>query len=242
MHLQSVVVALCLSLTASAQAAMPAGMDMSPMAGMPMMPGMTEAEIKKEKAMKGDKKKCAEIRRLTAFTKLMSNATRLDAFETKHKLTDDQRAELKAKGANATAMLQKLESNSTLATECAMVNADRKMKQECKAMKGLTKFTKFVNNATALDMFAKKKNLTEAQVQKIKDRGMNATKFLNKLESNKTLVDDCMKMMKSKGGKNGTNGGKAATSSAVSMQTSFSLLSNGAFALFLGSLGAMLML
>lgn len=87
-----------------------------------------EAEFAKN-GTKGtsEKGQCKEIEQLTKLTSIMNNATALSEFETKHNLTAAQIDEFKAKAANATTRLTELQANSTLTTQCSIVNAEGKL-------------------------------------------------------------------------------------------------------------------
>lgn len=74
-----------------------------------------------------EKGQCKEIEQLTKLTSIMNNATALSEFETKHNLTAAQIDEFKAKAANATTRLTELQANSTLTTQCSVVNAEGKL-------------------------------------------------------------------------------------------------------------------
>jgi hypothetical protein len=64
------------------------------------------------------KSQCKEIQRLTEVTNLANNATFLSELQAKRNLTADQMDEIKSEAANATAKLQQLTSNATLASSC----------------------------------------------------------------------------------------------------------------------------
>lgn len=152
-----------------------------------------------------EKSQCAEISRLTKLTSLINNATALSELETKHNLTAAQISEIKASAANATTRLTDLQANTTLTTQCAIVNADSKLKNQCKEISRLTKLTALAGNATALSELQTKKNLTDAEMAKIKEGAQNATVKLTQLQSNTTLVTACQSV-KTTGTKNNKTG------------------------------------
>jgi hypothetical protein len=138
-----------------------------------------------------EKKQCSEMSRLTKLVALVNNATKLSELETKHNMTAAKITELKASAANATTRLTELQSNSTLTSQCAIVDAGEKLKGQCKEMKSLTKLMDVAGNATALSEMATKKNWTDAEMAKFKAHAANATMKLTKLTSNTTLVAAC---------------------------------------------------
>ena len=71
------------------------------------------------------KAKCAEINRLTELTGLVNNKTKLADFQAKHNLTTAQMQKIKDTAANATTMLIKLQSNTTLVTACQNLKTNR---------------------------------------------------------------------------------------------------------------------
>ena len=150
-----------------------------------------------------ERRQCAEISRLTELMDLVNNATRLQELETKHNLTQTQIDKLKSQAANDTTKLKTLQSNSTLMSQCAVVDADQKLKSQCHEMSALTKLSDLASNATALNDIQTKRNLTAAQIDKIKELAQNATAKLTKLKSNSTLVSAC-KNVKSSSGKGGS--------------------------------------
>lgn len=143
-----------------------------------------------------EKKQCSEMSHLTKFVDLVNNATKLTELETKHNMTAAKITKLKASAANATTRLTELQSNTTLTSQCAIVDAGEKLKSQCKEMKMLTKMMEVAGNATALSDMAAKKNWTDAKITKFKARAANATMKLTKLTSNTTLVDACATIKK----------------------------------------------
>ena len=150
--------------------------------------------------------KCAEISHLTELVDLVSNSTKLAAFQAKHNLTTAEMQKLKDMAANATAQLTQLKSNTTLVKDCATLHAAAELKSQCKEMQALTQLAQLANNATELQDLQKKYNLTAAQMQEIKNVAANATAMLTKLQSNSTLVADCQNL-KTNRTNNGTTTG-----------------------------------
>ncbi|TID27469.1 HET-domain-containing protein [Venturia nashicola] len=142
---------------------------------------------------KGTSKKsqCKEIDHLTKLTSIVNNATALSEFETKHKFTAAQIDEFKAKAAKATTRLMELQANSTVTRQCAIANAEIKLMKQCKEITRLSKMAALASNTTALRQMQAKKNLTDMEIAKIKDRAKDATVKLTQLQSNTSLVAAC---------------------------------------------------
>lgn len=197
-----------------------------------------------------DKRECGEIARLTEMMDLVNNATRLAAFETKHKLNQTQIDELKTKTTAEQTKLQPLTSNSTLMTECAVIGADRKLQFQCHQIKSLTKLSAIANNATAMQEFETKHKMSAEQMTRFMDEAKNASGKLTKLQSNATLVTACQAMKDGKGGKFtsfpisaiSTNKHQAASAGGISENAksgaarSIQLVGTTAFVAVLGSL------
>lgn len=62
------------------------------------------------------------------------------------------------------------------------------------------------SNTTALSELQTKKNLTDAEMTKIKDRAQNATVKLTQLQSNTTLVAACQTIKTTEGDKHNKTG------------------------------------
>lgn len=165
---------------------------------------------------------CKQMQMLTSLTTLAANQTKLDELVAKGKLDTAKVDEIKKKAADATTKLQTLSSNTTLTSECAAIRAKGQMKKQCGQMKSLQKMANLANNATALDDFAAKKNLTSAQLDKFKQKVQGADTKLKALEANTTLTDFCkqMKQAKQSDGTSGTTNAGAAASGAPQQVTS----------------------
>ncbi|KAJ4406841.1 hypothetical protein N0V91_004271 [Didymella pomorum] len=141
-----------------------------------------------EKALK---KSCQKMRKLDALSQIAANQTKLDAWVAQGKLNTAEVDALKAKAANATAELQTMQSNTTLVSECAVVNAERKSVNQCMQMKMLTKLAALAGNETAMTAFEEKKKLNETGIEKLKTKIAEAQTKLKDMQSNTTLTDFC---------------------------------------------------
>ncbi|KAJ4374383.1 hypothetical protein N0V83_003124 [Neocucurbitaria cava] len=149
------------------------------------------------------KSACKQMQKLTHLTELAANQTKLDELVAKGKMNTTEVDALKAKAADASTKLQTLESNSTLTTECAVIEADQQSKQECRQMKELTKLAALADNQTAMDALVAKKGLNSTQMDKLMARIQKAETKLQTLSSNTTLTDFCATLKQSKGNNNG---------------------------------------
>jgi hypothetical protein len=166
---------------------------------------MPELEARKDRNAthsKGEdsiKKTCKEMRKLTLLTSFAANQTKLDELVAKGKMNATNVDKLKAKAAAATTKLQTLTSNTTLTSECASMNANMEMKQQCKEMKKLQKLTMLASNTTAMDAFAAHKKLNETQVDHLKEKLQKMETKLKALQANTTLTAFCKPMKQAKG-------------------------------------------
>ncbi|KAF2477089.1 uncharacterized protein BDR25DRAFT_309393 [Lindgomyces ingoldianus] len=158
-------------------------------------------------------KACRTMSKLTHLTALAANQTKLDALVAKGKLNQTEVEALKAKAANATTELQTMQANTTLVTECAVIDAHQKVVGECKAMKKLANLANLANNQTAMDAFMAKKKLNDTQMAKLEEKIGNATTKLKALQANTTLTDLCAQQQKA------NSGGASASSSATQAQS-----------------------
>ena len=145
------------------------------------------------------KKSCKKMRKLTALSQIAANQTKLDAWVAEGKLDTAEVDAIKAKAANATAELQTMQSNTTLAGECAVVDAEHKTVQQCKQMKKLTKLAALAGNDTAMAAFEQKKGLNETGIEKLKAKVAEAATKLQEMQSNTTLTDFCTQRQQQKG-------------------------------------------
>jgi len=152
------------------------------------------------------KSQCAQIRRLTALTTLASNQTRLDTLVSSGEMSERKAGQVKAKAALATTRLQALTANSTVAAECATINAERKMKQNCKQMKRWEKLTNLASNATALDAFAAQKNMNATKLASLKATLQKVETRLQEMQANTTLMAFCGQTKQATGRPGNANG------------------------------------
>lgn len=148
-------------------------------------------------------KACRQMAKLTKLTELAANQTKLDAMVAKGKLNTTEVDDIKAKAQQATTELQAMQANTTLTTECAVIDAHRKVVSSCKKINKLQKLADMANNQTAKDALVAKKKLNDTQVAKLDERIANATTKLQEMKSNTTLTDLCAQENQQKG----TNGG-----------------------------------
>ncbi|KAE9968086.1 hypothetical protein EG328_004169 [Venturia inaequalis] len=196
MQFTSVVLALCISGFAAAKGHEKNGTAVAGAAMDGKHGQIGGSKTKNSTHGNSEKKQCSELSRLTKLVDLVNNSTKLTELETKHNMTADKITKLKDSAAKATTRLTELQSNTTLTSQCAIVNAGDKLQGQCKEMKMLTKMMDVAGNATALSEMAAKKNWTDAETDKFKAHAANATMKLNKLKSNTTLVDACATVKK----------------------------------------------
>jgi hypothetical protein len=139
-------------------------------------------------------KACKEMRKLTVLTSLAANQTKLDTLVAEGKIDTAKADKLKKEAAAAAPKLQALTANSTLVDECATIDAEGHMTQQCKQMKRLQRLAKLAGNATAMDAFAAKQNLNATQVDGLENKVQEAETKLKALEANATLTDFCKQM------------------------------------------------
>lgn len=148
-------------------------------------------------------KACKKMAKLTKLTELANNQTKLDAMVSKGKLNDTEVAEIKTKAQDASTQLQSMQANTTLVSECLVVDAHKKVVGQCKKMAKLTKLAAMKDNQTAIDAFAAKKNITGEKLTKLQDKIANATTKLQEMSGNTTLTDLCSKEQQQKGSSDG---------------------------------------
>ncbi|QDS67586.1 hypothetical protein FKW77_003632 [Venturia effusa] len=191
-----------------------------------------------------EKSQCREIERLTRLSTIINNATALSELEAKHNLTAAQIDDFKAKAANATTRLTELQANSTLTAQCSVVNAGSKLVDQCKEITRLSKMAALATNTSALSDLQTKKNLTDAEMAKIKDRAQNATVKLTELQGNTTLIAACQ-TIKTTGGDKRNETGRANAASGEKLVRSMSdagqVLGNAVFAVVMGGVAVLLM-
>ncbi|KAH7083776.1 hypothetical protein FB567DRAFT_91810 [Paraphoma chrysanthemicola] len=202
--------------------------------------GSTTLEVRKDhngtQSNGGDstKRACNQIQKLTHLTELAANQTKLDELVAKGKMNATEVDELKNKAAEASTKLQTMESNTTLTSECAVIDAEKKTVQECKKMKKLQKLANLASNTTALDAMVAKKQLNSTQVDKLKEKIQGAQTKLQTMSSNTTLTDFCAQRKQDKSGADteaSSTDSAGAAGSATAEQTS----TNGAGGLSMSS-------
>ncbi|EAT82483.2 hypothetical protein HBH56_110770 [Parastagonospora nodorum] len=166
---------------------------------------------------------CAQIRKLTALTTLASNQTKLDTLVSSGEMSEKKAGQVKAKASIATTKLQALTANSTVAAQCATINAERKMKQNCRQMKRWEKLTNLASNATALDAFAAQKNMNATKLAALKATLQKVETRLQEMQANTTLMAFCGQTKQATGrpeSANGTASSGAANASGAPLQAS----------------------
>jgi hypothetical protein len=142
---------------------------------------------------------CKQMAKLTKLTELAANQTKLDAMVAKGKINATEVEAIKTKAAEATTKLATMTSNTTLVSECLVVDAHQKVVGQCKQIKKLTKLANLATNTTAKDAMIAKKTLNDTQVAKLDEKIANATTKLATMTSNTTLTDLCAAEQKNKG-------------------------------------------
>lgn len=163
---------------------------------------------------------CKKLSKLEKITQLAANQTHLDDLITKGKLTTEEVDALKAKAANSTTELATMTSNATLVSECAAVNARKRVQRQCKTMAKLAKLTSIANNQTAIDALAADKSLNSTQVEKLQEKIANAVAKLQTMQSNTTLTDLCAQMKQQKGSAEDGDGSQEGTQAPATASTS----------------------
>mgnify|MGYP004507274719 CR=1 FL=1 len=95
--------------------------------------------------------------RLNALPQIASKQTKLDAWVAEGKLDTAEVDPIKAKAANATAELQTMQSNTTLVSECTIVDAEHNSVKQCKQMKRLTKLAALAGDEAAMAAYEQKR-------------------------------------------------------------------------------------
>jgi hypothetical protein len=132
---------------------------------------------------------CKEMVKLNALVDLASNTTKLD------KVTKDNAtkiAEIQAKASTASTTLKTLQSNSTLMSACAVIDAQEAEDDSCQETFALQRFVKFAANSTAVAT-ATKNNATK--IANIQLEASKAASKLQTLTSNSTLQAACPAVM-----------------------------------------------
>jgi hypothetical protein len=144
---------------------------------------------------------CRKFSRLTRISELANNQTRIDALVAQGRIKEDDVDRLRAKGEKAAEKLQEIrDQNATLAAECAVFAADRKVGRQCKRMRRLKKLSTMHDNQTAIEDFAKRRGLSEEKITTLQVKIAEAPEKLAKLQANSTLVDLCARRKQEKEG------------------------------------------
>ncbi|KAE9369217.1 hypothetical protein N431DRAFT_469147 [Stipitochalara longipes BDJ] len=162
MHFQSLVISLLLATSVAAKG--------------------NKTEPTKAISEKGE---CKEMAKLNKVVELASNTTKL-AEITKNNAT--KIAEIQAKASTASTKLTTLQSNSTLVSACAVIDAQEAEDDGCQETFTLQRFVKFAANSSAVAT-ATKNNATK--IAKIQSEASKASTKLQTLTSNSTLQAAC---------------------------------------------------
>ncbi|KAH7355788.1 hypothetical protein BKA66DRAFT_270058 [Pyrenochaeta sp. MPI-SDFR-AT-0127] len=176
------------------------------------------------------KKACRQLAKLTKLTELAANQTKLDELVAKGKMNATDVEELKTEAADATTRLQTLSANTTLTSECAVINAEKETVGQCKQMNKLQKLADLAGNQTAMDAFVQRKGLNETNVEKLQEKIQQAETKLQEMQSNTTLTDFCTQRKQQKDQENGDDT-TSSTESNESAETPQQVASNSAIGL-----------
>ena len=168
---------------------------------------------------------CHEMNKLTHLANFANNATE----QSKHNLTAAEVQKLKTEAAKEAPRLAKLNGNSTLVADCAIVDAGDKLKGECHKIQELTHLAMLNSNATALQAEETKRHLSADQMQKLKMKAAAAPAELQKLQGNSTLTAACT-TIKDTRNHEAQEDSTTATTAMKSTSAAPGLLSGGAFA------------
>jgi hypothetical protein len=144
------------------------------------------------------KKTCKKMRKLNMLTALAANQTKLDEWVARGMLTAAKADKIKEKASKATTKLESLQSNSTLVSQCAVVNAEIEINKQCKQMGTLTKLAALAHNETAMAEFETRRGLNEKLIEKLREKIQDASKTLKKMQANTTLADFCKQKQQQK--------------------------------------------
>ena len=145
---------------------------------------VTSAAAKGNKAV-SEKSQCKQIRKLQKFVDLASNTTRLQEV-TNNNAT--KVAQLQTEASAAATQLTTLQSNATLVSDCAIINASEDQEDRCEETFELQAFITFASNTTAL---AAKTDNNATKIAAIQAKASTAATKLQALTSNSTLQAAC---------------------------------------------------
>ncbi|KAH7369565.1 hypothetical protein BKA65DRAFT_1437 [Rhexocercosporidium sp. MPI-PUGE-AT-0058] len=132
-----------------------------------------------------EKSQCKQIRKLQKFVDLASNTTKLQEL-TNNNAT--KVAQLQAEASTASTQLTSLQSNATLISACAVINASQEQEDRCEETFKLQAFIAFASNTTAL---AAKTNNNATKIASIQAKASTAATKLQSLMGNSTLQAAC---------------------------------------------------
>ncbi|KAK0113997.1 hypothetical protein ONS95_014238 [Cadophora gregata] len=141
--------------------------------------------IAKGDKQKSEKSQCKQIRKLQKFVDLASNTTKLEEV-TNNNAT--KVAEIQAEASAAATQLTTLQSNATLVSDCAVINASEEQEDRCEETLELQAFIAFASNTTAL---AAQTNNNATKMAAIQAKASTAATKLQALTSNSTLQAAC---------------------------------------------------
>lgn len=125
------------------------------------------------------------MRKLQRFVDIASNTTKLQEI-TNNNAT--KVAALQAEASAASTQLTTMQSNATLVSDCAVINASEEQEDRCEETFELQAFIAFASNATAL---AEKTNNNATKIAAIQAKASTAATKLQSLTSNSTLQAAC---------------------------------------------------
>jgi hypothetical protein len=128
---------------------------------------------------------CKQIVKLQSLVDLAANTTKL-ADKTNNNAT--KIADIQAKASAASTQLTTLTSNSTLVSDCAVIDAAEQTKDTCAEMKELQKYITMASNSTKV---ATKTDNNATKIAEVAAKASAAQTKLDTLNSNTTLVDAC---------------------------------------------------
>lgn len=160
-------------------------------------PNLPHFELQQASSMDADpaqrsvKGTCKRIAALTNLSTMAANQTRIDTLLADKRLTQEQVDNILSKKDAINAELQRLSSNTTLTTECGVINAHRKFVKGCKKLDKLEQLVELANNKTAYDEHLAGEILNQKQTEQLKKNMESAELKLQELRSNSTLVELC---------------------------------------------------
>lgn len=139
-----------------------------------------------------DKSLCKEMASLTKEVNLAANSTKL-AEKTKNNST--KIAEIQAKASAASVSLATMQSNTTLVSTCAVIDAAETTQDTCEDMADWQKLVSLAGNQTALD--AKAKN-NATKIAALQAKASKAATKLAAMSNDTTLADACASITSAK--------------------------------------------